>query len=73
MAAVEEDPSLWLTINVETSTIHAGSESIQFDMAAGIRQRFLEGSWDSATELIANRALIAETAKNLPYLRGFEA
>jgi 3-isopropylmalate/(R)-2-methylmalate dehydratase small subunit len=73
MAAVEADPALFLSINFETSRIQAGSQSIEFDMAAGIRRRFLEGSWDSATELIANRALITETAKKLPYLRGFEA
>jgi 3-isopropylmalate/(R)-2-methylmalate dehydratase small subunit len=73
MSRVEADPTLVLRINFETSTIEAGTQSIAFDMAAGIRQRFLEGSWDSATELIANRALITETAKRLPYLHGFEA
>ena len=49
----------------------AGSLHVDFEMAEGIRKRFLEGSWDSATELLANRAAIANTAKNLPYLNGF--
>jgi 3-isopropylmalate/(R)-2-methylmalate dehydratase small subunit len=73
MAAVEADPTLVLSINFETSTIQAGSRLIPFEMTAGIRQRFLEGSWDSATELIANRSAITATAQNLPYLNGFDA
>jgi 3-isopropylmalate/(R)-2-methylmalate dehydratase small subunit len=73
MAAVEADPSLEFRINFEKSTIDAGSHHFEFEMPAGIRQRFLEGSWDSATELLANRAAITATAKNLPYLNGFEA
>jgi 3-isopropylmalate/(R)-2-methylmalate dehydratase small subunit len=73
MAAVEADPSLVVSVNFERSTIEAGALHFTFEMAAGIRQRFLEGSWDSATELLANRDAIGATAKNLPYLSGFEA
>lgn len=73
MAAVEADPQLCLRIDFERSTIEAGAETLGFEMAAGIRQRFLEGSWDSATELLANRDKIAQTAKNLPYMSGFGA
>src|SRR5688572_7965587 len=72
MAAVEANPRLTIRINFEQCTIEAGAQRIAFEMAAGIRQRFLEGSWDSATELLANRDKIARTAKNLPYLAGFE-
>ena len=71
MAAVEADPTLQIRINFERSTIDAGPLHVDFEMAEGIRKRFLEGSWDSATELLANRAAIAKTAKNLPYLNGF--
>ena len=73
MAAVEADPTLSVRINFERSTIDAGALHFGFEMAAGIRQRFLEGSWDSATELLANRPAIEVTAKNLPYLNGFSA
>jgi 3-isopropylmalate/(R)-2-methylmalate dehydratase small subunit len=72
MAAVEADPKLVVGINFERETIDAGALHFAFEMPAGIRQRFLEGSWDSATELLANRAAIAVTARNLPYLNGFE-
>jgi 3-isopropylmalate/(R)-2-methylmalate dehydratase small subunit len=73
MAAVEADPSLEFRINFENSTIDAGEHHFGFDMPSGIRQRFLEGSWDSATELLGNRAAITTTAKAPPYLNGFEA
>ena len=73
MAAVEADPTAVVRINFERSTIDAGALHFGFEMAAGIRQRFLEGSWDSATELLANRPAIDVTAKNLPYLNNFQA
>jgi 3-isopropylmalate/(R)-2-methylmalate dehydratase small subunit len=73
MAAVERDPSLKIRINFEQSTIEAGSIRVSFDMASGIRQRFLEGSWDSTAELLANRAAIQTTAQKLPYVTGFQA
>jgi 3-isopropylmalate/(R)-2-methylmalate dehydratase small subunit len=73
MAAVEADPTLVVRINFETSTLEAGNQRVEFEMHEGIRKRFLEGSWDSATELLANRDAIRATAKNLPYLNGFEA
>jgi 3-isopropylmalate/(R)-2-methylmalate dehydratase small subunit len=73
MAAVEANPALLLRINFEQCTIEAGTIQTTFEMAAGVRKRFLEGSWDSATELLANRAEIGRTAQKLPYMNGFEA
>lgn len=72
MAAVEENPALMFRIDFERSSIEAGERRARFDMPAGIRRRFLEGSWDSATELLQNREGIANTAKGLPYMSGFE-
>lgn len=71
MAAVEADPKLQLRINFERCTLDAGPHHLTFEMPAGIRQRFLEGSWDSTTELLANQAKIHETAAQLPYMNGF--
>lgn len=71
MAAAEADPSLVFRIHLERSTIEAGPHRVQFEMAAGVRQRFLEGSWDSTAELLANQAQIRATAARLPYMSGF--
>ena len=71
MSAVEANPALSLRINFERSTIEAGPQQIRFDMPAGIRQRFLEGSWDSTVELLANGAQIQNAVARLPYMSGF--
>jgi 3-isopropylmalate/(R)-2-methylmalate dehydratase small subunit len=73
MAAVEANPRLDIRINFQNCSVDVGDQRLAFEMAAGIRQRFLEGSWDSATELLANRDRIGQTAENLPYMSGFEA
>jgi 3-isopropylmalate/(R)-2-methylmalate dehydratase small subunit len=71
MAAVEADPALKIRLDFERSTISAGKIQIRFEMAAGIRQRFLEGSWDSTAELLANQSQIDAAARRLPYMNGF--
>jgi 3-isopropylmalate/(R)-2-methylmalate dehydratase small subunit len=71
MAAVEGQPDLVFRIHLERSTIEAGSHRVSFEMPAGVRQRFLEGSWDSTAELLGNLAQIQATAARLPYMRGF--
>lgn len=71
MVAVEADPKLKIRIDFERSTIEAGPNQIKFEMPAGIRQRFLEGSWDSTAELLANQAQVEATARRLPYMNGF--
>jgi 3-isopropylmalate/(R)-2-methylmalate dehydratase small subunit len=71
MAAVEADPTLKIRIDFVRSTIDAGPSQLGFEMAAGIRQRFLEGSWDSTAELLANQGLVDATARRLPYMNDF--
>jgi 3-isopropylmalate/(R)-2-methylmalate dehydratase small subunit len=71
MAAVEADPSLVVRIFLERSILEAGKVQVKFDMPAGVRQRFLEGSWDSTAELLANLPHIQAAAARLPYVSGF--
>ncbi|HKO91792.1 MAG TPA: 3-isopropylmalate dehydratase small subunit [Polyangiaceae bacterium] len=71
MTAAEEQPDLVFRIHLENSTLEAGSRRVNFEMPAGVRQRFLEGSWDSTAELLGNLAQIRKTAAQLPYMRGF--
>jgi 3-isopropylmalate/(R)-2-methylmalate dehydratase small subunit len=71
MAAVEANPALSLRIDFQRCTIEAGPNRIQFEMAAGIRQRFLEGSWDSTAELLMNQSQIDAAVQRLPYMNGF--
>jgi 3-isopropylmalate/(R)-2-methylmalate dehydratase small subunit len=71
MAAVEAQPDLQVRIHLERSTIEAGPLQVSFEMPAGVRQRFLEGSWDSTAELLGNLSKIQATAARLPYVGGF--
>jgi 3-isopropylmalate/(R)-2-methylmalate dehydratase small subunit len=73
MAAVEAQPGLVFRIHLEQSTIEAGTQRVGFEMPAGVRQRFLEGSWDSTAELLGNLPQIQATAARLPYVGGFSA
>jgi 3-isopropylmalate/(R)-2-methylmalate dehydratase small subunit len=71
MQAVETDPTLELTVDLERRTIQAGSDSFALIMPDGPRQTFLDGAWDSTGELLAGHAAIKETVKKLPYMNGF--
>jgi 3-isopropylmalate/(R)-2-methylmalate dehydratase small subunit len=71
MAAAEARPDLVFQINLERSTIEAGPHRVSFEMPDGVRRRFLEGSWDSTAELLANLPQIEATAARLPYTSGF--
>lgn len=73
MSLCESNPTLPFVVNLEESTITAGSEHVPFDMPEGIRQRFLTGSWDSTSELLANSDKIRATEKQLPYMAGFSS
>jgi 3-isopropylmalate/(R)-2-methylmalate dehydratase small subunit len=71
MTAAEADPKLEFRIHLERSIVEAGPHQVKFEMPAGVRQRFLEGSWDSTAELLGNQASIRSTAARLPYVQGF--
>jgi 3-isopropylmalate/(R)-2-methylmalate dehydratase small subunit len=71
MTAAEADPKLEFRIHLERSVVEAGPHQVRFEMPVGVRQRFLEGSWDSTAELLANQAAIRSTAARLPYVQGF--
>ncbi|HMA91137.1 MAG TPA: 3-isopropylmalate dehydratase small subunit [Polyangiaceae bacterium] len=71
MAAVEADPNLEVTVDLQSRSVKAGTVSVPFEMADGVRASFLDGRWDTTAELLANKAVIAEAAKRVPYMNGF--
>ncbi len=70
-SAIEADPELEISVDLEHRTITAGSEKYSMTIPDGPRQAFLEGQWDSTETLVAGKAQIAETAARLPYLNNF--
>jgi 3-isopropylmalate/(R)-2-methylmalate dehydratase small subunit len=71
MAAVEADPNVEVTVDVEHRRVTAGSIAVPFEMADGVRTSFLDGRWDTTAELLANQQAVFEAAKRVPYLKGF--
>jgi 3-isopropylmalate/(R)-2-methylmalate dehydratase small subunit len=69
--AVERDASLEVAVDLTTMRVTAGPLSFPVDMPAGARQQLLEGTWDTATELLAGRDAVAKTAAALPYFAGW--
>jgi 3-isopropylmalate/(R)-2-methylmalate dehydratase small subunit len=72
MALVEQDPTLEVAVDLERRVLSAGSFSVEFELAEGLRRQFLDGTWDSTTELLANQEQIHQVAKRLPYIESFE-
>jgi 3-isopropylmalate/(R)-2-methylmalate dehydratase small subunit len=71
MKAVEADPKLELTVDLEKKEIRAGGQSYPFEMPDGPRQQFLSGHWDTTAELLEAKDQVRATAAKLPYFGGF--
>jgi 3-isopropylmalate/(R)-2-methylmalate dehydratase small subunit len=65
--AVEPDPSLEVTIDLEKMQARAGALSVPVSMPDGARKQLVSGRWDSSAELIEGKAQVAQTATQLPY------
>lgn len=72
LAAVEADPTQQLIVDVDKLTAAYGSLVIPAVLPAGIRNQFLEGTWDATRVLLEATPKIKATADRLPYVGGFE-
>jgi len=70
-AAVEQDPSLALRVDLAGKVVTAGTDSFPLTIPDGARKQLMEGRWDSTAELVAQRDKIRETAARIPYFNGF--
>ena len=73
MAAVEADPRVEVTVDLQTMKATAGKLAVPVRIAEARRRNFLAGDWDTTATLLANGALTAKTASRIPYLSGFSA
>ncbi len=71
MRAVEQDPALTLTVDLERLLVSGKSVEVPLSMGEGPRQQFLSGRWDSATELLEGKAEVLERLRQIPYISGF--
>ncbi|NQU44893.1 3-isopropylmalate dehydratase small subunit [bacterium] len=71
MRLSEENASRVFAVNLENKTVRTGANEFDVEMEEGMRRQFLEGCWDSMTELISARDQIEATAAHLPYFNSW--
>lgn len=67
-AAVEADPSLAVTIDVEASCVRYGDASIPAEIRGSARDALLNGRWDAIAELAEAADQVKATASGLAYM-----
>jgi 3-isopropylmalate/(R)-2-methylmalate dehydratase small subunit len=68
MGSVELDPTQTLRVDLETRKITSRAGEMEAGMPDGVRQQFLEGSWDATRVLLDAGDAIEKTAASLPYM-----
>ncbi len=72
-AAIEADPTLEVSVDLEGLTVSFGGKSFSTTMPEGARSALTTGQWDFLAQLLDAEAGIKETASKLPYLNAFSA
>ncbi len=67
-AAVEADPSIEITLDVENERIGFGDQSVTAVVRESARKALCEGKWDMIGELKEVEDQISEVAARLPYM-----
>ena len=72
-AAIESDPKLKVTVDLETMKVAAGSVTFPITMPDSARDALVTGQWDYLGRLLSAADKVREHAKTVPYLSGFRA
>lgn len=67
--AIEANPDLEITIDVNDHKVWFGDQYITCDMRPGARSSLLRGTYDPLDELLEGAGHVTETAAKLPYMR----
>ena len=70
-SAIEADPSLEVTVDVEHKQVRYGDVTLSATIADGPQRMFLSGHWDATGQLIDGADAVKEKAAALPYVNGF--
>ncbi len=69
--AIQADPQIDVEVDLEKKEVRFGDQKISVVIPDGPRQQFLEGRWDSTSELLAAVDEVKKTADALPYVSGW--
>jgi len=70
---VEADPSVEISVDLESRTVTAGGEHFSFTMPEADRKSLASGTWDTTAMLLSNKRAIQATASRIPYVHAFAA
>ena len=70
-AAVQADPQVALTVDIEALEVRCGTMKFPCTMPAGARSSLTTGQWDFLAQLVEAADQVRATAAKLPYLTGF--
>ena len=71
MTAVEHDPRAVVSLDLKNELVTVADLRISIQLPEGPRQQFLNGRWDSTTELLEGRPQVLERIEHIPYIMGF--
>jgi 3-isopropylmalate/(R)-2-methylmalate dehydratase small subunit len=70
LAAIEQDPSTELAVDLESMRVTAGAHTFALSLPPAAREAFLDGSWDATGQLTDDFDRVREVASRLPYVTG---
>jgi 3-isopropylmalate/(R)-2-methylmalate dehydratase small subunit len=68
-AAIEANPDIEITIDVEDHKIWFGDQSVPCDIKPGARDSLLSGNYDPLSELLEGAGAVSKTAAALSYMQ----
>ena len=71
MQAIESDPSARVEVDLSELSVSVGALKVAIELPPGPRKQFIEGRWDSTTELLEAQPLVKERLDQIPYIKGF--
>ena len=71
-AMVDADPDLEVTVDLETRELRAGDRTWPVEINESLRERFVNGTWDTLGELSSATDRIEAVARRLPYMNGWK-
>jgi 3-isopropylmalate/(R)-2-methylmalate dehydratase small subunit len=70
MAAVEEDPTTEIAVDLAAMRVTAKGKSYELSLPPAAREAFLDGSWDATGLLLERFEEVEAVAARLPYVSG---
>ena len=69
---VAADPQVEVTVDLDKREVRCAKQVWPLQLPDGVRQSFLEGTWDPTAELLSAKARIETVAAALPYFRNWK-